>query len=944
MKKILSLRLFYGRLNATGKLKISGVRKKNLLTLSLLLMSFVCNAQLLQWNTYGNTGTETTEPSVYNDANISSTNLTQGTITAAANGNRFGGSGWFNTGNTPAGNTLTEAIAGNDYIQFIVTPNSGYCFTATSFVFSWQSSATGPKNVALRSSIDGYGANLGTTAVTDAITSYTITISGISSVSTATTFRLYGYGATATAGTGGFDIASSVVNVQLNGTTSATGPVLTVSALAGFGEKCINSTYGPESFTITGTNLTTANVTVGALSGYTYCTTSGGTYTSSLSLSQSGGSYSQVIYVKFNPTAVQSYNGNIAVGGGGASSVNCSAVGAGVNSSSITTHPSSQTITAGSNVNFTVVATNPASYQWQENQTGTWNNLSNGGVYSNVTTATMTITGVTAGMTGYKYKCIVTSTCSGTVTSNEATLTVSSGPAWLINEEFTSTTGPANLATTTTGPFTSSGTWFTDNTNVANRSAKSLFMSNDGVLTTPQFSNADLLAFWVGYSTGNKSADIEIEQTTDGTNWTTLATITDISLTSQYYFYELASSVIKIRFNYYDGNNCDINFDDVMVRSANHCVSDNLIERVLVNSCAATDEGVNEMILVNIGNTAIDIDNLLVTFPSADPGTFSFGSTSTKTFVTNPTYTSALNTLAGCTVAYEPPGGIVPANSKLVIFSGATPEFTYDFSSACGIQSYYVIYCNNTNISGRFANAPDAGTNRYTSIIDISSGCYDQVYYDDNIPVADGWQAMYDLSTRALSYGNYGCTEVILPIQLLSFESTCAETNIILQWTTATEINNDFFSLERSADAKNFTKIADIKGAGNSNDVLNYSFTDADPLNGTSYYRLVQNDYNGNTEIFGPVTARCEGIGDNDFHIVNINNDGVTPRITYYISTSNTVTICVYNIEDRRILCEEQAGEAGNRQMDLEIKTGAGLYFISLTDGDKVLSTRVFIK
>lgn len=47
--------------------------------------------QLLQWKTFGNVGTETTEPSFYNDANISSANLTQGTITAAANGNRFGG-------------------------------------------------------------------------------------------------------------------------------------------------------------------------------------------------------------------------------------------------------------------------------------------------------------------------------------------------------------------------------------------------------------------------------------------------------------------------------------------------------------------------------------------------------------------------------------------------------------------------------------------------------------------------------------------------------------------------------------------------------------------------------------------------------------------------------------------------------------------------------------
>ena len=112
--------------------------------------------------------------------------------------------------------------------------------------------------------------------------------------------------------------------------TTAT-PVLSATALTAFGAQCINNTYGPNSFTITGTNLTTANVTVGPLAGFTYSTTAGGTYTTSLSLTQPGGAYSQQIFVKFNPTAVQSYNGNIAVGGGGASSVNVAASGSGTN-------------------------------------------------------------------------------------------------------------------------------------------------------------------------------------------------------------------------------------------------------------------------------------------------------------------------------------------------------------------------------------------------------------------------------------------------------------------------------------------------------------------------------------------------------------------------------------------------------------------------------------
>ena len=119
---------------------------------------------------------------------------------------------------------------------------------------------------------------------------------------------------------------------------SAATPILTASTLTAFGNVCINTTAGPNSFTITGTTLTAANVTVGALAGFTYSTTSGGTYTTTLSLTQPGGAYSQQIFVQFTPTAVQSYNGNIPVGGGGATAINVAAVGAGVNTiASVTT-------------------------------------------------------------------------------------------------------------------------------------------------------------------------------------------------------------------------------------------------------------------------------------------------------------------------------------------------------------------------------------------------------------------------------------------------------------------------------------------------------------------------------------------------------------------------------------------------------------------------------
>ena len=171
--------------------------------------------------------------------------------------------------------------------------------------------------------------------------------SNVGSLTAATTYYYHAY-ATNAGGTG-YGTQQSFV------TSSA--PTLSVSALTGFGNVCINTTAGPNSFTITGSNLTAANVTVAALTGFTYSTTAGGTYTATLSLTQPGGAYTQQIFVNFTPTLVQSYNGNIAVGGGGATSVNAAATGAGVNSVPTVTTAAASAITT---ISATLAGTIPS--------------------------------------------------------------------------------------------------------------------------------------------------------------------------------------------------------------------------------------------------------------------------------------------------------------------------------------------------------------------------------------------------------------------------------------------------------------------------------------------------------------------------------------------------------------------------------------------------------
>jgi hypothetical protein len=87
-----------------------------------------------------------------------------------------------------------------------------------------------------------------------------------------------------------------------------------------------------------------------------------------------------------------------------------------------------------------------------------------------------------------------------------------------------------------------------------------------------------------------------------------------------------------------------------------------------------------------------------------------------------------------------------------------------------------------------------------------------------------------------------------LPIVLISFTAKPNGSNVDLNWVTATEINNDFFTIERSKDAKNFEFVANVQGAGNSATRIKYFSQDEKPYQGTSFYRLKQTDFDGKFE------------------------------------------------------------------------------------------------
>jgi len=103
-------------------------------------------------------------------------------------------------------------------------------------------------------------------------------------------------------------------------------------------------------------------------------------------------------------------------------------------------------------------------------------------------------------------------------------------------------------------------------------------------------------------------------------------------------------------------------------------------------------------------------------------------------------------------------------------------------------------------------------------------------------------QFILEIHGPGIPYQRIEC-DFELPVELLYFTTAIESNEVAINWATATETNNDYFSIERSADGKTWEEIAVVNGQGDSVEETEYNYTDEEPLEGISYYRLKQTDF-----------------------------------------------------------------------------------------------------
>lgn len=183
--------------------------------------------------------------------------------------------------------------------------------------------------------------------------------------------------------------------------------------------------------------------------------------------------------------------------------------------------------------------------------------------------------------------------------------------------------------------------------------------------------------------------------------------------------------------------------------------------------------------------------------------------------------------------------------------------------------------------------------------------------------------------------------EGTVAIELLDFSGEVQESGNLLNWITASEINNDFFTLYHSTDKVSFEAVSVVDGAGNSSAANSYNFLHRDAPNGVSYYRLDQTDFDGTTSSSNVISlVRGEG----GFGIIEVlpvpARDFV--NLTFTSIEDVEVTGQLHSVNGKALATFKVNAKGGLNTIKVDVsKYPIGVYLLTINNGNQLLSTKV---
>ncbi|MBL7892079.1 MAG: T9SS type A sorting domain-containing protein [Bacteroidia bacterium] len=212
------------------------------------------------------------------------------------------------------------------------------------------------------------------------------------------------------------------------------------------------------------------------------------------------------------------------------------------------------------------------------------------------------------------------------------------------------------------------------------------------------------------------------------------------------------------------------------------------------------------------------------------------------------------------------------------------------------------------------------------------------------------------LTTKAQYFGGQGrgdamvrISSVYLPIELLNFNAKGEGNKVRIYWRTASETNNDFFTIEKSLNGTDWKIIGTVKGAGNSTRIINYESFDYEPIVGIQYYRLKQTDFDGKFKY-----SKSVAVDFKDVFSFSIYPNPVQPNSSVFINLNvNTedehpIIVVVYDSMGREVLSKvtniDKNSSGQLTAIDPSNTLSPGVYIISATSDNSIYKQKLIIR
>lgn len=204
----------------------------------------------------------------------------------------------------------------------------------------------------------------------------------------------------------------------------------------------------------------------------------------------------------------------------------------------------------------------------------------------------------------------------------------------------------------------------------------------------------------------------------------------------------------------------------------------------------------------------------------------------------------------------------------------------------------------------------------------------------------------FTASTGGLNNNQSFCNPgILLPVELVSFHSYCYKNERKVYWSTASENNNAYFTLEKSVDGIHFTTVKIEAGNSQKNDIMReYEFIDTDIDNPEVYYRLSQTDINGNTKTYDIISSICKSF-ESEMNIQKLYKNGNQVAIQINLTDKSNHELSIVDLTGKIVAHQQLDPIKGKQTIILEnTKLSTGFYLVQLRNNQTSIADKFWME